>query len=129
MAVLVHGIQPRPVVDRLRLAEHMLLTRKTSPPRRPAYQFDPGEIAELDLWLAKTGRRPAILVIDDSVDTGATLARVLDLLKHRAPDADLRSAVITVTTASPLIAPDYTLFRQKLCRFPWSLDAQPKPAP
>lgn len=119
---------PRSIVDRLRVAEHKLLTQRTAP-KRPAYQFDATEIAELDLWLEKTGRRPSILVVDDSVDTGNTLVAVLELIKQHAPDADVRSAVITVTTPSPLITPDYTLFRQKLCRFPWSLDAQLKPAP
>jgi hypoxanthine phosphoribosyltransferase len=119
---------PRPIVDRLRLIEHGWLTRRASTPKRTTYQFDAGEIAELDLWLEKTGRRPSILVVDDSVDTGNTLIAVLDLIKQHAPDADVRSAVITVTTPAPLVIPDYTLFRQKLCRFPWSLDAQPKPA-
>jgi hypoxanthine phosphoribosyltransferase len=119
---------PRPIVDRLRVAEHKLLTRRASASKRPAYQFDAGEIAELDLWLEKAGRRPSILVVDDSVDTGNTLIAVLGLMKEHALDADIRSAVITITTSSPLITPDYTLFRQRLCRFPWSLDAQIKPA-
>jgi hypoxanthine phosphoribosyltransferase len=119
---------PRSIVDHLRVVEHALLTQKPKAPRPNSYQCDATELATLDLWLTKAGRAPSILVVDDSVDTGATLIQVIDLIKQRAPDADIRSAVITVTTAAPLIDPDYTLFRQKLCRFPWSLDAQPKPA-
>ena len=115
---------PRPVVDRLRVIEHKILTKK-QPARAPAdnYSFDQRELALLDDWLREAGPNPRIVVVDDAVDTGATLARVLDAVAHRAPDAEIRSAVITVTTERPWATPRYTLYRRQLCRFPWSLDA------
>jgi hypoxanthine phosphoribosyltransferase len=67
-----------------------------------------------------------MLIVDDAVDTGVTLAVVMEALVKRAPAAaTIRSAVVTLTTTKPVIAPDYVLIRQKLCRFPWSMDAQP----
>lgn len=66
-----------------------------------------------------------ILVVDDAVDSGNTLAAVLAEIKAlRAPGAAVASAVITVTTDCPAVQPDYTLFNnQTLIRFPWSMDA------
>jgi hypoxanthine phosphoribosyltransferase len=67
-----------------------------------------------------------MLVVDDTVDTGATMVVVMDALRQRAPKgAVIRSAVVALTTPKPVVAPDYVLIRQKLCRFPWSMDAQP----
>ena len=114
---------PRPVVDRLRVIEHAMMTRKPSRGRRDGYTFDLAELAILDDWLGEAGPTPSIAVIDDAVDTGTTLSLVLDAVSHRAPEAEIRSAVITVTTDRPWATPRYTLFRRQLCRFPWSLDA------
>jgi hypoxanthine phosphoribosyltransferase len=65
-----------------------------------------------------------VLIVDDSVDTGATMLHVMDTLRRQAGvPVTLATAAITVTTERPLVAPDYVLLRQQLCRFPWSLDA------
>ena len=114
---------PRPIVDRLRVIEHALMTKKPSRSRFDNFTFDQRELAILDDWLREAGPNPSIVVVDDAVDTGATLALVLDAVAHRAPGAHIRSAVITVTTERPWATPRYTLYRQQLCRFPWSLDA------
>lgn len=114
---------PRPIVDRLRVIEHKMQTRGPSRSRFDNFTFDHGELAILDDWLREAGPNPRILVVDDAVDTGTTLALVLDAVAHRAPEADIRSAVITVTTERPWATPRYTLYRRQLCRFPWSLDA------
>lgn len=115
---------PRPVVDRLRIMEHSLLTRKSQPVQPGDFQFDSEELALLDDWLESAGQRPSLVVVDDAIDTGATLSRVLDAVAHHAPPtARIRSAVITVTTPKPWALPRYTLYSQQLCRFPWSLDA------
>lgn len=69
----------------------------------------------------KTARR--ILIIDDAVDTGATLKAVYDKIKQQNPEADVRMAVVTVTSVKPLIMPDYFLYNNRtLVRFPWSID-------
>jgi hypoxanthine phosphoribosyltransferase len=65
-----------------------------------------------------------VLVVDDAVDSGVTLATVLRLLRESSPpDTQFRSAVVTVTLAQPLAEPDFVLYRGVLCRFPWSFDA------
>lgn len=65
-----------------------------------------------------------VLVVDDAVDYGMTMRLVLTDLRKRIPIADIRSAVITVTTKRPIEMPDYYLYNNKtLIRFPWSMDA------
>ena len=64
-----------------------------------------------------------ILVVDDAVDSGMTLASVVRKVRAEAPDAEIRSAVVTVTTPEPLFTPDYTIYNDNiLIRFPWSID-------
>src|SRR5437763_6059020 len=93
---------PRPVLDQFRLVEHALLTRKPAAPACGEYQFGESELDRLAAWIAAAGGRPSLLIVDDAVDSGATLAVVLDAVRRRAPsDASIRSAAITVTTARP----------------------------
>jgi hypoxanthine phosphoribosyltransferase len=115
---------PRPLLDQLRVIEHAVLTRK--PPAAPQgdYRFDEDELNELDTWMASSGARPSLLIVDDAVDSGTTLSVVLSAVRSLAPHgATIRSAAITVTTERPLALPDYALYHRQLCRFPWSLDA------
>jgi len=115
---------PRPILDRLRLAEHALLTRKSAVAPRGEYQFAESELNCLEAWMATAGRQPSLLIVDDAVDSGTTLSVVLDAIRRRSPlAATIRSAAITVTTDRPLAMPDYALYHRQLCRFPWSLDA------
>lgn len=119
---------PRPLVDRLRILEHAILTGRPRPKPEAEdedpFVFDTRELAELVNWLDGAGGRPSLVVVDDAIDTGATISRVLDAVAYHAPPAArIRSAVITVTTPRPWALPKYTLYSQQLCRFPWSLDA------
>lgn len=115
---------PRPLVDRLRVWEHAMLTRGSRPVSQEPYRFDPDELAQLDRWLSRAGPGVSLLVVDDAIDTGATLSHVMQVVRQHAPaGADTRSAVITVTTRQPRISPWYSLYDQQLCRFPWSFDA------
>lgn len=115
---------PHPITDRLRVVEHALLTRRP-PARRPGrYQLDADEIISFGNWLQDAGPMPSLVIVDDAVDTGTTLSRILDVVRSQAPRAArIRSAVITVTTLKPGLFPDYTIYHRQLCRFPWSLDA------
>lgn len=63
-----------------------------------------------------------ILVIDDAVDSGATLVDVCDYLKARFPVSKVQSAALTVTHRHPLIWPDYLAHKRSILKFPWSLD-------
>ncbi|PKU23239.1 phosphoribosyltransferase family protein [Telmatospirillum siberiense] len=115
---------PRPIVDRLRVLEHAILTAKPKPPQQDDFHLDGDELKGLANWLEGAGQRPSLVVVDDAIDTGATISRVLDAVAYHAPPtARIRSAVITVTTPKPWALPRYTLYSQQLCRFPWSLDA------
>jgi hypoxanthine phosphoribosyltransferase len=115
---------PRPVVDQLRVAEHALLTRKPAAHDPDGYLLHADEIVRLGTWLRNAGPAPSLVVVDDAVDTGTTLSRILDIVRSQVPlAARIRSAVITVTTPQPAALPDYTLYRRQLCRFPWSFDA------
>ena len=112
---------PRPALDRLRLLEHRLINR--TPPRPDQRSFDRAELAALREWFTARPPHQAVLVVDDAVDSGATLHAVCTQIRQIAPHAVLRSAAITVTTAAPLARPDHALYDRRLCRFPWSLDA------
>ena len=115
---------PRPALDRLRVIEHAILTRMSGSPPSTPYRFEQRELDAIERWAAGAGRRPTILVVDDAVDSGATLSQVLERVRHLAPrNATILSAAITVTTARPRAMPDYSLFHRQLCRFPWALDA------
>ncbi|TAK98628.1 MAG: hypothetical protein EPO08_18645 [Rhodospirillaceae bacterium] len=116
---------PRPVLDQLRVLEHRLITQRAKHPKPGERQLDAAELEVLDHWLTTAGDHPSLLIVDDSVDSGVTMAIVRDAIRRRSPaGAEIRCATITVTTPQPSIIPDYVLFHQQLCRFPWSLDAQ-----
>ncbi len=64
-----------------------------------------------------------VVVIDDAVDSGATLHKVMTELQAVYPTVTFKSAVLTVTSPAPIYRPDYTLFdNQTLIRTPWSID-------
>ena len=110
---------PRPLLDRLRLLEHRFLTRRPPGAAAAQYRFDELEIAALARWLVTAGEAPFLLVVDDAVDSGVTLRHVIAMLRrHAPPGAVIRSAVIAVTTAQPVITADHALYRGRLCRFP-----------
>ena len=118
-AVLPH--LPTPVLDQLRRFEHRLLTRKRLPGART---LDPAEATALRAKLAALPPGSKVVAVDDAVDSGATLAAVMDFAQKAAPaGVTVHSAAITVTTDKPISNPDITLFHGVLCRFPWSFDA------
>lgn len=103
---------PRSVQDAMRVAEAGLLELS---PTRPA---DPSQVELPSLVDFKK-----LLIVDDAVDSGATLEAVLSAVKQAIPEADVRSAAVTVTTRQPLVVPDFSIFNNlTLIRFPWSMD-------
>lgn len=114
---------PELLLNVLRRAEH----RMVSGHRRAARPTETNlaEAIAVGNWVRILGRGARVLVVDDAVDSGVTLAMVLRTLRAACPhDVELRTAVITVTTRDPAVAPDYALYRSVLCRFPWSFDAR-----
>ena len=66
---------------------------------------------------------PSILLIDDAIDTGATIQQARLQLLKQFPDITIRVAVITVTIPHPICDADFCLYHNRtLCRFPWSND-------
>jgi hypothetical protein len=116
------SLAPEPVLNTLRQAEHRLLASRRRQVVAPPVDFT--EAAAIGAWLARPAPSEGVIVVDDAVDSGATLAVVLKTLREVCPTMTrLRTAVITVTLEHPAVEPDYTLYRGVLCRFPWSFDA------
>ena len=66
---------------------------------------------------------PLVLLIDDAIDTGATIQQARLQLLKQFPDITIRVAVITVTIPHPICDADFCLYHNRtLCRFPWSND-------
>lgn len=113
---------PNWVTGRLRIIEHIILTQ-LKPPKQTIYMPDAEELSAIQNYLERLSASSKILIVDDAVDSGATLAAVLRSIRKIAGlDATIKTAVITVTTASPAVEPNFMLYRYVLCRFPWSLD-------
>jgi len=113
---------PEPWLNALRQAEHRLLTARRRTTRAP--EVDQSEANAIGACLARKPVQTRVLIADDAVDSGATLAAVLATLREVCPPGtELRTAVITVTLDDPIIQPDHALWRGVLCRFPWSFDA------
>ena len=73
---------------------------------------------------------PLVLLIDDAIDTGATIQQARRQLLEQFPNITLRVAVITVTTPHPICDADFCLYHNRtLCRFPWSNDYRPSQFP
>ena len=105
---------PVEILDFLRVAE-LLMRRKRHV-----------NIPELSGNLkAKIENARRILVIDDAVDSGATLQAAVSVIKTAAPAAEVRTAVLTTTRRNPIVTPDYRCFPEgTILRFPWSQDAK-----
>jgi hypoxanthine phosphoribosyltransferase len=113
---------PRSVTDRLRIVEHIALTQ-LRPQKQSIFTPDIKELTVIENCLRRQDGKPNILIVDDAVDSGATLAAVMEVIKNIAgPAAIIKTAAITVTTASPFVEPNFMLYRYVLCRFPWSFD-------
>jgi hypoxanthine phosphoribosyltransferase len=119
----VLGVLPRGAVDALRVLEHRVMSpRRKKQARAP--DVDHAEAGVIGARLAAMQGEHRLLVVDDAVDSGLTLATVTHLLRAICPaQTDIRSAVITVTLEAPRAEPDFALYRGVLCRFPWSFDA------
>ncbi len=105
---------PRSVKDGLRILESHALARNSNKALKDV---------KIEVCPAIPDEARNILIVDDAVDSGATLSIVQQSIAKSNPDATIASAVITVTTSSPAIHPEYFLYNRVLVRFPWSLDA------
>lgn len=103
---------PSKLVDRIRVAEAHFLVK-----RRSHMHTAKLRLPEISSGVSR------VIVIDDAVDSGATLHKVMTELQAVYPTVTFKSAVLTVTSPAPIYRPDYTLFdNQTLIRTPWSID-------
>ena len=111
---------PYKVTDYLRVLEHKHLNSK--PMKQQSFSPNIDELSTLR-GVLRTRENYKILIVDDAVDSGETMKAVSDVVRAEANSACIiKTAAITVTTDSPLIQPDYALYRHVLCRLPWSFD-------
>ena len=114
---------PRPAVNLLRRVEHKFLIAPRAKQQR-AQTIDHREVEEIARSLTDRAPRPRLLIAD-AVDSGVTLATVVNHLAAACPvGTEIRTAVITQTLEQPVLRPSYALYKNTLCRFPWSFDAQ-----
>jgi len=117
------AILPKEAVDTMRILEHRLLSPRRQRQAKPP-NVDRAEAAAIADHLRNAHSLQRVLVVDDAVDSGVTLATVIELLRGVCLEAtEIRTAVITVTLKQPRIMPDFALYHGVLCRFPWSFDA------
>lgn len=109
------AVLPAKVLDLMRMGESLLLQRF-----HPKKNVRVNLSQELKSTIAKAHN---ILIVDDAVDSGVTLKAIVNAVRQAAPDSLIKSAVITVTTKSPVIMPDFYIYNNRtLIRFPWSKD-------
>lgn len=113
-------ILPRFLQNWLRMAESNIVSISTTRKDNRTVELPD------DLRLYMNGNPSAsILLVDDAVDSGNTMKRVVETLAKAYPLAKITTAAITVTTLHPVIEPDIALYRNRtLIRFPWSSDAK-----
>lgn len=99
----------------LRIAEARMLSAG-KPREVGAVELSPDAVAAI----AGAGR---VLIVDDAIDSGATMARVLEAVRGVGGERQTATAVINVTTKKHLVEPDYRLYvDRRLVRYPWSKD-------
>ena len=67
-----------------------------------------------------------VLVLDDAVDSGVTLTKVVEAISKIIPEAIVVTAVLSWTNSRSLITPNHYVYKDVLVRFPWSLDYKSK---
>ncbi|MFT7156144.1 MAG: hypoxanthine phosphoribosyltransferase [Parvicella sp.] len=114
---------PRSITKRLILMEVLVLELKSkfvTPKRDIDYKLD----NELREEFANPKSIGSLLIIDDCIDTGATVQALVSHINTINQNIKIKVAVITVTHKNPLIKADYQLFERTICRFPWSMEIQ-----
>lgn len=109
------------LLDWLRMAESSLL--RLTHRHKPSHPLPEVKLPD-DLAARLTSlSAPKVLLIDDAIDSGDTLAAVIESLKKANPEVSVSVAVLTVTTRRPRVKADFALYTNStLIRFPWSKD-------
>lgn len=122
---VVLRLLPTWALDILRMVESRCLewkSQKTKSKRYGKVEFP----KEINTFLERDTKKK-VLLVDDAIDTGATLKLVKDYIEERYSGVDIKVAVITVTMRHPVIDADFALYNDRtLIRFPWSHDMKRK---
>lgn len=117
-------VLPYFILNWLRMAEMVyedMKAKKSNPKREGRIELP----KNIDTLLKE--EKQNILLVDDAIDTGATLKLIKETLTQSYPLATIKIAVITVTSNHPMINADYYLYHDRtLVRFPWSNDVKQK---
>lgn len=112
------------LLDWMRMLESVILeqrARRKNPKREGRINFP----QDIDFFLRSEPKK--VLLIDDAIDSGATLHLIKGYLENHYTNITVKIAVITVTTPNPIVDADYFLFHNRiLVRFPWSNDVAKK---
>lgn len=65
-----------------------------------------------------------VVIIDDAIDSGSSIVAVKSFLEEQYRLKEVLVATVVVTTSSPLINPNFSLYSNVLVRFPWSKDSK-----
>ncbi|WP_323006239.1 phosphoribosyltransferase [Pseudorhodobacter sp.] len=119
------GIMPYGISNWMRRIEDRLLATRENKPSgtNPSESKQlSSDVETITRFVTDKGLRH-VLVIDDAVDSGVTLGSVVAALRAALPpETTLTTAVITQTRSLVAFEPDVSLYRNTLCRFPWSFD-------
>lgn len=121
---LIHRILqslPYGVLNILRILESIVLeykSRKNNTKRKGTIKLPDNVVSFLS-----DGENKKVLLVDDAIDSGATLLLIKQYLMSKFENIDVKIAVITITTKQPLVVADYyRYYNRTLIRFPWSND-------
>lgn len=121
---LIHRILqslPYGVLNILRILESIVLeykSKKNNTKRKGTIKLPDNVVSFLS-----GGENKKVLLVDDAIDSGATLLLIKQYLMSKFENIDVKIAVITITTKQPLVVADYyRYYNRTLIRFPWSND-------
>ena len=112
---------PYGVLNILRILESIVLeykSKKNNTKRKGTIKLPDNVVSFLS-----DGENKKVLLVDDAIDSGATLLLIKQYLMSKFENIDVKIAVITITTKQPLVVADYyRYYNRTLIRFPWSND-------
>jgi len=87
------------------------------------YKKDVKRIITLDSSM-QFSKKDLILIVDDSMDSGYTIAGVKQNLEERGAEVtNIKIFVINTTILNDLVKPDFLIAEKKIFSFPWSQDS------
>lgn len=123
---LILKYSPTFLLNWMRIIESIMLEKKSKKnnPKREGKIILPPTI---DSFLKQGNKN--ILLVDDAIDSGATLNLIKEHIYKNYQNSNIKIAVITITTKNPIISADYYIYNNRtLIRFPWSNDIKKKNA-